>query len=178
MTHLETLIYEYLDWQGYLVRRNKKVGRLDHGGWEMELDIIAYRPASDKHPESLVHFEPSIDALSWEKREARYEKKYRSAKNYIFKEIFPWLKNSKVEIQHFAVFIGHPEGRDEIAGFRIVSIDEMMAKIRKAVALCGKMSSNAIPEQYPLLRTLQLSENGYFRVVMGDEADQAFGASA
>jgi len=44
MSHLESLIVEYLDWQGYLVRRNTKVGRLKHGGWEMELDVIGYNP--------------------------------------------------------------------------------------------------------------------------------------
>ena len=44
MSHLESLIVEYLDWQGYLVRRNTKVGRLKHGGWEMELDVIGFNP--------------------------------------------------------------------------------------------------------------------------------------
>lgn len=70
MSHLESLVAEYLEWQGYLVRRNTKVGRLAHGGWEMELDIVGYHPKTQK----LVHYEPSIDALSWDKREARYVK--------------------------------------------------------------------------------------------------------
>ena len=73
MSHLETLIAEYLDWQGYLVKRNTKVGRLGHGGWEMELDIIGYQPNTG----TLVHYEPSIDALSWAKREARCQNKLR-----------------------------------------------------------------------------------------------------
>jgi hypothetical protein len=67
MSHLESLVAEYLEWQGYLIRRNTKVGRLAHGGWEMELDIVGYHPQTQK----LVHYEPSIDALSWDKREAR-----------------------------------------------------------------------------------------------------------
>ncbi len=41
MTHLEQLVYEYYDWSGYLVKHNIHVGRLSHGGYEMELDIIA-----------------------------------------------------------------------------------------------------------------------------------------
>lgn len=40
--HPESLIGEYLEWQGYLVRRNTKVGKLSPGGWEMELDIVAF----------------------------------------------------------------------------------------------------------------------------------------
>ncbi len=84
MSHLESLIAEYLDWQGFIVKTNIKVGRLKHGGWEMELDILGYHPRSG----ALVHYEPSIDALSWEKREARYKKKFAAGRNYIFSDVF------------------------------------------------------------------------------------------
>jgi len=40
VSHLEDLLCEYYEWQGYIVRRNIKVGRLGHGGWEGELDIV------------------------------------------------------------------------------------------------------------------------------------------
>jgi len=64
MSHLEDPIYEFYEWRGYIVRRNIKVGKLHHGGWAGELDIVAY------HPEhrNLVHLEPSIDAESLSKR--------------------------------------------------------------------------------------------------------------
>ena len=160
ISHLETLIAEYLDWQGYLVKSNTKVGRLGHGGWEMELDIIGYHPNTG----ALVHYEPSIDALSWAKREARYQKKFEAGRNYIFREIFSWLPSS-TPLQQIAVFVSHPKGRDTIAGGAIISIDELMAEIRAKVMACGIMASNAIPEQYPLLRTLQLSHVGYYRQI-------------
>jgi len=41
VSHLEDLLCEYYEWQGYIVRRNIKVGRLGHGGWEGELDLVA-----------------------------------------------------------------------------------------------------------------------------------------
>ena len=77
MTHLEQLVYEYYDWLGYLVKHNIKVGRLQRGGWEMELDIIAYNPNTNH----LIHFEPSLDADSWDKREKRFSKKFDAGKN-------------------------------------------------------------------------------------------------
>ena len=76
MSHLESLISEYLQWQGFLVQTNIKVGRLGHGGWEMELDVVGFHPQLG----TLVHYEPSLDAFSWEKRETRYRKKFEAGK--------------------------------------------------------------------------------------------------
>lgn len=160
MSHLESLIAEYLEWQGFLIRRNIKVGRLGHGGWAMELDVVAFRPPSGP----LVQYEPSIDALSWETRAARYKKKFEAGRKYIFTEVFPWLPPS-TPVEQIAVFISHPKGRDTIAGGKIVSVDELMAEIRTKVVNCGPMQSNAIPEQYPLLRTIQMSHAGYSRAL-------------
>ena len=53
MSHLESLIAEYLEWQGYLIRRNMKVGRRAKGGWEMELDVVGYHPQLNK----IIHYE-------------------------------------------------------------------------------------------------------------------------
>ncbi|MCP4551324.1 MAG: hypothetical protein GY834_04645 [Bacteroidetes bacterium] len=156
MSHLENLIAEYYDWKGYLVKRNIKVGKLSHGGWEMELDVIAFDP----HTGHLIHLEPSIDAHSWATREERFTKKFNSARKYILSEVFAWL-DSNIEIEQVAVLISHPKGRDLLAGAKIVSIDELLAEIREKVIACGIAAKNAIPEQYPLLRTLQLSHNGY-----------------
>jgi hypothetical protein len=160
MSHLETLIAEYLEWQGFLIRRNTKVGRLAHGGWEMELDVVGFHPETG----ALVHYEPSIDALSWEKREARYKKKFDAGRKYIFKEMFSWLPAS-TQLQQVAVFVSHPRGRDTIEGGIIISVDQLMAEIRAKVVAYGPMVSNAIPEQYPLLRTIQMSHVGYCRAI-------------
>jgi hypothetical protein len=165
MYHLETLIAEYLEWQGYLVRRNTKVGRLTHGGWEMELDIVGFHPQT----QDLVHYEPSIDALSWAKREARYAKKFQAGRRYILKELFSWLPPGR-RIRQIAVLISHPRGRDAIAEGMIVSVDELMAEIRGRVVACGPMARNAISEQFPLLRTIQMASAGYYRIIEPDGA--------
>ncbi len=160
MSHLENFIAEYYDWKGYLVKRNVKVGRLSHGGWEMELDAVAYDP----HSGHLVHLEPSVDAHSWEIREERFRKKFGAASKLIFKEVFTWL-DPKTPIEHIAVLISHPKGRDFLAGAKIISIDEFMAKVRAEIVACGVAAKNAIPEQFPMLRTLQISHSGYYKAL-------------
>lgn len=126
----------------------------------MELDIVAY----NHDTRDLVHYEPSLDAASWENRETRYVKKFAAGKKYIFESVFPWLP-SNTSLRQIAVFITHPKGRDEIAGGKIQSIDEVMAEIRKEVVSRGVLSRNAIAEKYPLLRTIQLTHNGYYGIV-------------
>ena len=59
MSHLESLIAKYLEWQGLLVKRNLKVGRGDCGGWKIELDVVGLNPKN----QTIVHYEPSVDTV-------------------------------------------------------------------------------------------------------------------
>jgi len=77
--HLEQLVAEWYEYQGYFIRRNVNVGRRPNGGYECELDVIAFHPETKK----VVQIEPSLDANSWEKRERRYKKKFEAGKKYI-----------------------------------------------------------------------------------------------
>lgn len=52
-----------------------------------------------------------------------------------------------------------------MAGATIMSIDELMAEIKSKVTSCGPMIKNAISEEYPLLRTIQMSHTGYCGVI-------------
>jgi hypothetical protein len=160
MTHLEALIAEYLEWEGFLVKSNIRVGKLDHGGWAMELDVVGYNPETG----ALVHYEPSVDGDKWKVREARYTKKFDAGRRYIQTDIFPWLP-IETRLDQIAVLVTHPKGRDTIAGGRIQSIDELVAEITTKVTASGPLQSNAIPEQFSLLRTIQLTHVGYVRIV-------------
>ena len=128
----------------------------------MELDVIGYHPTT-RH---LVHIEPSLDAHSWSTREQRFEKKFSAARRYVFSDIFTWLEPD-TPIEQIAVLISHPRDRHELCGAAIISIDELVAKIRDDIAGGGIMARNAIPEQYPQLRTIQLLVAGYYRVHEG-----------
>ncbi len=161
MSHLEDLIFQYYDWRGYIVRRNIKVGRLGHGGWEGELDIVAYHPQKKG---AVIHLEPSIDALSWQKREERFSEKFARGREYIFTDVFPWLKPD-TPLEQVAVLVSAGRSRTHVGGGEIVTIDEIARQIKDDVAQRGRMASAAIPEQYDLLRTVQLVLGGYYRVL-------------
>jgi len=159
MNHLEKLTRQYYDWNGYIVKGNVKVGRLAHGGWGGELDIVAYNPQINH----LVHVEPSIDAHSWKKREERFDKKFKFGRDYIYDDVFPWLSPKKTKLEQIAILI--TSSRRDLAGGNIISIDEFIKIITGEISALGIMSKSAIPEEYDLLRTIQMTINGYHKVV-------------
>lgn len=157
MTHLEQLVSEYYDWLGFLVKRNVKVGKRPMGGYDMELDIIAYHPGDMR----LVHVEASLDAHTWKKREERYVKKFEMGEKYILSEVFTWLPPGTA-IERVAIFPS-TAGKEMLAGARLQSIDKFMQEVKTKIMSGQIMAKAAIPEQYPLLRTIQLALVGYYR---------------
>lgn len=161
MSHLEDLLCEYYEWRGCFVRRNVKVGRRPRGGWEGELDVVAFDPQSRE----LLHLEPSIDADSWSRREQRFAKKFEVARKYMFTEVVPWL-DPRPNLRQFAILTSDGGGkRSQLAGAEVMTIDAFVAEIRSAVSARGIMGTAAISEQFPLLRTVQMFESGYWRRV-------------
>jgi hypothetical protein len=149
--HLEELVAEWYELQGYFVRRHVQVGKRPQGGYECELDIVPFHPGLQK----LVHVEPSLDADKWEKREHRYAKKFAADRRYI-PALFEGLTLPS-ELEQIPLFVfGGGASRTSLAGGRVVFIKEFMRdvleKIRKR-----RVNAAAIPEEYPLLRTLQFA---------------------
>ena len=160
MNHLESLISEYLEWSGYLIRRNVKVGKLSRGGYTMELDVVGYNP----HTNHLVHYEPSIDGRAWKEREERFFAKFLNARKYILPEVFSWLPPD-TEIEQIAICVTHPKHRESIGGGKLISLDEFIKEVIDSIVLQGTADKKAISETYPLLRTMQLTHNGYHKVI-------------
>jgi hypothetical protein len=152
---LETLIAQYYDWKGWIVKKNVKVGRRERGGFKGELDVVVYHPQSGK----VIHYEPSLDASSWAEREPKYCRKFQTGRDFIFKEVFPWIKSQ--ELEQIAVFFRVPDNRRVFQGCRAMSIDEVVKMIRDDIEKLGRMGQNAVPEQFDLLRTIQLVVCGY-----------------
>ncbi len=150
---LEQLVAEWYEFQGFFVRRNVKVGKLAKGGYESELDIVAFNPDERR----LVHIEPSMDADSWEKREYRYAKKFDAGRKYIpglFKRF-----GELPEIEQVAVFVfGNRKLQPKIGGGSVLHISSLMNDIRLNVA-SKKVAIEVIPEQFVILRSLQFASN-------------------
>ena len=151
MNHLEQLTAEWYEFRGYFVRRNVMVGKRVMGGYECELDIVAFCPQR-KH---LVHVEPSMDAHTWAKREERYIKKFAAGRNYI-----PGMFNGiplPEAIEQIAL-LGFASNANvkTLAGGRVMTSADLLTEITAEIANM-KISKAAIPEQYPLLRTIQFA---------------------
>jgi hypothetical protein len=147
--HLEQLLAEWYEFQGYYLRRNTPVGRLPRGGYACELDIVGFHPIT-RH---LIHLEASLDADSWERREERYERKFRLGREYI-PQLFTGL-DLPAGIDQRAVLVFASKGKKTtIGGGKIVLAAEIVEEI--LTALRGRqMATNMIPEQMPIMRTLQ-----------------------
>jgi hypothetical protein len=147
--HLEQLISEFYEYRGYFIRRNILVGKREKGGHECELDIVAFHPQK-KH---LVHLEPSLDADSWETREKRYVKKFNAGRKYI-PALFSGFDVPKDMEQIAVFFFGSKQNHQTIGGGKITLVEELIEEI--LLEIKGKpLASQAIPEHFPLLRTLQ-----------------------
>lgn len=149
MNHLEQIVGEWYEYSGYFVRRNVLVGKRPKGGYEGELDVVAFHPAS-RH---LVHIEPSLDADSWDRREERFEKKFRMGRKYI-PQLFSGV-DIPSEIDQIALFIfGSNKNVKEVGGGTVATAAEFYASV--VAELRGKrVAKEAIPEQFGLLRTVQ-----------------------
>jgi hypothetical protein len=117
VSHLEELLTEYYQWLGHVVKCGALVGKRSQGGWEMELDVVAYEPRANR----ILHIEPSLDAYSWEKRERRFVKKFQAGRKYILPELFPWLPPTTQLVQ-WAVFASASAERRTLAGAEVITV--------------------------------------------------------
>lgn len=148
--YLEQLVAEWYEYQGYFVRRNVPVDRRANGGYNCELDVVAFHPKR-KH---LIHLEPSTDAFSWEKRETRYRKKFDAGRKHI-PELFAGLPIPD-EIEQIALFIfGSTKNNKMIGGGRVLLVGELLGEIFSHLR-SKKLARQAVTENFPILRTMQL----------------------
>ena len=148
--HLESLVAEWYEFLGYFVRTNVQVGKRPEGGYKCELDVVGFHPEQ----RSLVHIEPSLDADSWPTREKRYTKKFEAGRKYI-PELFAGMAIPD-EIDQIALFVYSGRTRERIAGGQVVLIQDFMEKIRAGIQH-RDVARAAIPQRFPLLRTLQFA---------------------
>ncbi|MPZ34747.1 MAG: hypothetical protein GEV13_27815 [Rhodospirillales bacterium] len=160
---LEQLVAEWFEFQHYFVRRNVRVGKREKGGYESELDVVAFNPEK----QHLVHVEPSMDADPWEKRERRFGAKFAAGQKHIPSLFIGFSALPKLEQIALLGFAGQG-GRSTLGGGRILLIGDFMNQIRADIAH-PSIRNNAIPEQYVILRSLQYAAN-YWKTPAGLDA--------
>ena len=148
--YLEELAAEFYEYKGCFVRRNIRVNKRTKGGYEGELDVIAYNPEEN----IIYHIEATMDAGSWEKREKKYMKKFSIGKKAIpvvFKKV---CKENPTIMQVILLGYGNKTNHNNLAGGKVVPIQDFLCEI--ITYLQGKdIYKEAVPENYPLLRTIQ-----------------------
>ncbi len=156
--YLEQLVAEWYKYQGYFVRCNINVGKRVKGGYECELDVVAFNPKR-KH---LVQIEPSMDTNSWAKREKRYKKKFEAGRKYI-PLLFEGLK-VPVKIEQIALF-GYASNKNYkiLAGGKVLLVSELLEQIIHRIK-DQSIPSQAISEDKPILRTLQFVCNHRYQL--------------
>lgn len=155
---LEQLVAEWYEFRGYFVRRNINVGKRLKGGFDSELDVVAFHP-EQKH---LVHVEPSMDADSWQQRERRFAAKFAAGRRFI-PSIFSGFDLPEPEQIALLVFAGAGANRRRmVGGGKVLLIQDLMDQIRtdpQHGLMARSIRSSAVPEQYVILRSLQFAAN-------------------
>ena len=148
--HLEQLTAEWLEYRGYFVRQSVLVGPRAKGGYEGELDIVAVNPMTGH----LIHVECSLDADSWQKREARFSAKFERGRRFV-PSLFNGL-NLPSDLDQVGLFLMAGGVRTEVGGGRVVRVADFICEITSHLKKY-RPERAAVPSGLPLLRTLQLA---------------------
>lgn len=150
MNHLEQLVSEWLQYNGYFVRTSVPVGPRPNGGYEGELDVVGFCP-SKAH---LLHVECSLDSLPWKQREDRFSKKFERGRRYIG-QVFQGIAIPDTPDQ-IALLQYASDSPRTLGGARLVNVKQFIAEIFDGLRDTSP-ASGAVPSNLPLLRTLQLA---------------------
>jgi len=159
--HLEDLVAEWLEFNGYFVRKSVLVGKRELGGFDGELDVVGLHPRT-KH---LLHIECSLDAIGWAKRHERFALKFDRGRKFVA-SLFDGLEMNS-DPDQVALLQNGGGDRSTLGGARLVWVSEF---IREVMADLGSMppDKQAVPSNYPLLRTLQLAAQPFKKRPLAD----------
>lgn len=147
---LEELVAEWLEYNGYIVKRNERVGRRAKGGHEGELDVVAFKPKIKQ----LIHVETSGDADSWKERESKFRRKFEAGDRYI-KALFEGLTVPNEIEKKVILFVNNNRNHKTIGGGQVIPAKDYLLEILRKLKNASFMS-RVVPEKYPILRVLQM----------------------
>lgn len=160
MDYLKHLVREWYEFQGYFVREALWVGLGPDGSYECELDVVAYHPLH-RH---VVQVEPSFDLSPFEERAAHLRSKFDAGKKYLHR-LFG--TPPRLHIEQIALIASPIEAPHvTIGGGRVLRLAQLVAEILQRFEELGP-AAEAVSEQWPMIRTLQLAATCRQRPVPG-----------
>ena len=152
MNFLEQLISEWYGYMGYFVRTNIKMNKRAKGGWDNELDVLAFCVGSGE----LVHVESTWDAEPWPKRRERF-----MTKKFVYSQSqYEAIVGVKISRLRKIALVGLGRStKSDInwgSGVEVVLIPTFIAGISKELARKDPLK-DVLPEGYPRLRAMQLA---------------------
>ena len=151
MNFLESLVAEWYEYSGYFVRSNPRTRKRQKGGWDVELDVLAYSP-SDRR---LIHIETSSDANSWQERKDRFLKK----KFILSRQEYESLIGSGVSSVEKIAIVGWSSTKSDLnwgEDIKVLLIPDLLREITSKLKETSPLKQ-AVPESFPLLRAIQMA---------------------
>ncbi|HUU63799.1 MAG TPA: hypothetical protein VMX96_07800 [Dehalococcoidia bacterium] len=152
MNFLEQLVAEWYEYDRYFVRSNVRTRKRKKGGYDVELDVLAY----DRSKNTLIHIETSGDANSWEERKRQFLNKKFILTTREYEDI---LGHKVSKIKRIAV-VGYVHStKADLNWGQDIEIELIPVFIKKNTK---KLSSQhpmkeAVPEGFPILRAMQMA---------------------
>ena len=151
MNFLESLVTEWYEFSGYFVRSNPRTRKRQKGGWDVELDVLAYSPSDQR----LIHIETSSDANSWQERKERFLKK----KFILPREEYESLIGASVQAIEKIAIVGWSSTKSDLNwgdDIKVVLIPQFIEEITKELRETSPVKQ-VVPVSFPLLRAMQMA---------------------
>jgi hypothetical protein len=151
MNFLESLVAEWYDYRGYFVRSNSRTRKRQKGGYDVELDVLAFSPSDQR----LIHIETSGDANSWQERKERFLKK----KFILSREEYESLIGTRVHTIEKIAIVGWNSTKSDLNwgdDIKVVLIPQLLEEITTKLRETSPLKQ-AVPESFPLLRAMQMA---------------------
>ena len=151
MNFLEQLVAEWYEYNGYFVRSNPRTRKRQKGGFDVELDVLAYSPSDQR----LIHIETSGDANSWQERKERFLNK----KFILSHEEYESLIGSSVNAIEKIAIVGWSSTKSDLnwgVDIKVVLIPQLLEEITTKLRDTSPLKQ-AVPESFPLLRAMQMA---------------------
>ena len=170
MEYLQQLATEWYEYQGYFVHTDLWVGLEADGSYECDLEVVAFHPIR-RH---LLHIEPSLDLLSWKDKEEHFQIKFAAGRKYLHRM---FGNEPRIHFEQLALVSATEQLPHTIAGAKLVRVSDLLGEIFAALS-AFPISEWLVPEQWPLLRTLQFVAAYRDRIFSSAKRSEAAGAGA